>query len=187
MLFLTLAGAVFLGLIRGGTLTNLTKARLVQPWLIFVSVILESSLILLSRYNIGLAYPIVFISIIVQYLLLFLFVWFNRHLPFSILIGLGSLLNGLVILLNGGTMPLVDVHPYIDKSNFTYEYLLNGNLPIYHIINENTLLWFLGDIIWIPYPFSAFISIGDIILYAGVFMLLQSLIAGKERKKKQPV
>ncbi|NMA64685.1 MAG: DUF5317 domain-containing protein [Clostridiaceae bacterium] len=186
MLFLTLASAVILGLIRGGKLTNLTKIRLLHPWLIFISVLLESSLIFLSKYNIALARPIVFISIAVQYLFLFLFVWLNRQLPYSILIGLGSLFNGLVILLNGGTMPLVDIDPYIGNSNFTYEYLLNGNLPIYHIINEDTILWFLGDIIRIPYPFSVFISIGDIFLYAGVFLLLQSLIAQKKAKKKQP-
>ncbi len=186
MLFLTLACAVLLGLIRGGKINNLSKTRLVHPWLIFISVLLESSLILLSKYNIALVRPIVIVSIAMQYLFLFLFVWFNRHLPFNMLIGLGSLLNGLVILLNGGTMPLVDIQPYIGNSSFTYEYLLNGNLPIYHIINEDTKLWFLGDIIRIPYPFYVFISIGDIILYAGVFLLLQGLITGKKHKKKQP-
>ncbi|HHU49421.1 MAG: DUF5317 domain-containing protein [Caldicoprobacterales bacterium] len=187
MLFVTLAGALILGLARGGKITNLTKAKLMHSWLIFLSVLFEALLLLLSRNNIAPALPIVFTCITLQYLLLFLFVWLNRHLPYSWLIALGSFLNGLVILINGGTMPLADIRSCIGNAEFTYEYLINGSLPIYHIINENTLLWFLGDVIIIPYPFSAFISVGDILLYAGVFLLIQHLVAGKSHKKKQPV
>ena len=114
-----------------------------------------------------------------------LFIWFNRHLPFSWVIALGCFLNALVILLNKGSMPLAEIGPYVGKSEFANEYLLSGKLPVYHIINENTLLWFLGDVIWVPF-FRIFISIGDIILYGGTFLLVQHLIADKKYSKKQP-
>jgi len=179
MLFIILAGAVLVGLIRRGKLINLTKTSFVHPWLIFLSIVLETCLILLSKYNISLDRFAVFICITVQYILLFAFVLFNRNLPYIWLIGTGSLLNSLVILLNKGTMPLAGSYLDFGKTNPAYDFLLNGNLPLYHIIDENTVLWFLGDIIRIPSPFSAFMSIGDIILYAGVFLMLQSIIAGK--------
>ena len=186
LLVITLAAAVILGLIRGGKLTNLVKVKLIHPWLIFLSVLFNALLMFLSMYEVALRRPIVMMALLAQYLLLLLFIWCNRHLHFTWIIALGSFLNGLVILLNGGTMPLADISSYIAAdAELANQFLISGNLPLYHIVHENTLLWFLGDVIRIPHPFSSFISIGDIILYAGVFLLLQHLIAGTQ-KKKQP-
>lgn len=179
MLFILLAGALLTGLARRGKVSNLAKIHLMHPWLIFLSILLEISLIMLSRYNVALAWSFVFMFISIQYIFLLAFIWVNRHLPYSRLIWLGSFLNCLVILLNKGTMPLAPAYLNLNRAKLSYDFLVNGNLPLYHIIDENTVLWFLGDIIRIPYPFSAFMSIGDIILYAGVFLMLQSLIAGK--------
>lgn len=86
-------------------------------------------------------------------------------------------------------MPLVDISPYIGASETPSQYLLDGKLLTYHFINENTKLWFLGDIIWVPSPFRAFASIGDVFLYGGALLLIQNIIAGKatsnKSKKKQ--
>ena len=73
------------------------------------------------------------------------FIWVNRHLPYSRLIGLGSL-NCLVILLNKGTMPLAPAYLNLNRAKLSYDFLVNGNLPLYHIIDENTVLWFLGTL-----------------------------------------
>lgn len=186
MFLVAIAAAVIVGLIRGGKLSNIIKVEIVRPWLIFLSVLLEASLIILMKSSAVVTQPYVFISISVQYLLLFLFVWYNRHLPYFWVIGFGSFLNALVILLNGGSMPIADIEPYIRQSAPVSQYvqnLLDGKLLIYHIINENTKLWFLGDIIWLSGPFSAFASIGDLFLYGGVFLLLQQLITGKTSAK----
>ncbi|HHU78291.1 MAG: DUF5317 domain-containing protein [Caldicoprobacterales bacterium] len=185
MFYCTLAAAVLLGFLRGGRFSNLTKVRLVHPWLAFLSVAMDAGLILLIKSDFPVTRLMAFLSLSLQYTLLFLFIWFNRHLPFSWVIALGCFLNALVILLNKGSMPLAEIGPYVGKSEFANEYLLSGKLPVYHIINENTLLWFLGDVIWVPF-FRIFISIGDIILYGGTFLLVQHLIADKKYSKKQP-
>ncbi|HHT64478.1 MAG: DUF5317 family protein [Caldicoprobacterales bacterium] len=188
LLAATLAAAVILGLIRGGRLTNLTRVKLMHPWLVFLSVLLSALLLFLSMFDVALIRPLVMAALLLQYLLLLLFIWYNRHLHYTWVIALGSFLNGLVILLNGGTMPLADLSSYVaSDSELANQFLISGNLPLYHIVHENTLLWFLGDVIRIPHPFSSMISIGDIILYAGVFLLLQHLVAGTAQKKKQPL
>lgn len=190
MIFVTLAIGVIVGLFRGGKLSNARELKIARIWLIFLSVILEASLNFLMKNDFGITQNIAFIWICVQYSLLFLFIWFNRHLPYIWLISLGTILNALVILLNGGSMPLTDISPYIGASETPGQYLLDGKLLTYHFINENTKLWFLGDIIWVPSPFSSLASIGDIFLYGGVLLLIQDIIAGKtsadnEQKKKQ--
>lgn len=189
MIFVILAVAVLVGLIRGGKLANARELKLVRPWLIFLSVILEASLNILMKNDLGITQHIAFLWICVQYFLLFLFIWYNRHLPFISVICFGTFLNALVILLNSGSMPLVDISPYIGASETPSQYLLDGKLLTYHFINENTKLWFLGDIIWVPSPFRAFASIGDIFLYGGALLLIQNIIAGKatsnKSKKKQ--
>ena len=190
MIFVTLAIGVIVGLFRGGKLSNARELKIARIWLIFLSVILEASLNFLMKNDFGITQNIAFIWICVQYSLLFLFIWFNRHFSYVWLIGLGTFLNAVVILLNGGSMPLADISPYIGASETPSQYLLDGKLLTYHFINENTKLWFLGDIIWVPSPFRAFASIGDIFLYGGVLLLIQDIIAGKAtaekvQKKKQ--
>ena len=184
MIFVTLAVGVIIGLIRGGKLSNATNFKLVHPWLIFLSVILEASLNILMKNDLGITQFIVFLWVCMQYLLLFLFIWLNRQLPYIWIIGIGTFLNALVILLNGGSMPLADISPYIGASETPSQYLLDGKLLTYHFIDGNTKLWFLGDIIWVPSPFRAFASIGDIFLYGGVLLLIQHIIAGKSPVKK---
>lgn len=186
MIFVTLAVGIIIGLIRGGKFSNARDLKLVRPWLIFLSVILEASLNILMKNDLGITQFMVFLWVCMQYLLLFLFIWFNRNLPYIWIIGIGTFLNALVILLNSGSMPLIDISPYIGATETPSQYLLDGKLLSYHIINENTKLWFLGDIIWVPSPFRAFASIGDIFLYGGVLLLLQHIIAGKSSAKKAP-
>jgi len=189
MFYCTLAAAIIVGLLRGGKLSNLTKVNLNHPWLVFLSALLDVGLLALIKNDIPITRPIAFISLSLQYLLLFIFLWLNRRIAYSWIIALGCFLNGLVILINKGSMPLAEAGPIIGKSEFANTYLMNGKLLTYHIIDENTLLWFLGDVIWIPEPFKIFISIGDLILYAGAFLLVQHLIAGsqqKAKKKEQP-
>ena len=63
MLFILLAGALLTGLARRGKVSNLAKIHLMHPWLIFLSILLEISLIMLSRYNVALAWSFVYVYI----------------------------------------------------------------------------------------------------------------------------
>lgn len=117
--------------------------------------------------------------------LLIVFSFFNIRKPGFWPITGGFLLNALVILLNGGWMPI---------SPATVQRLLPGTpestwkigerigyskdvlLPV-----ENTRLWFLSDRFtlpaWINYQVA--FSLGDIFIFVGVIWLLWSLGAAK--------
>ena len=180
LLFSILLIALITGLIRGGKIANIISLRFQHPWLVFFSIAVEYGILFLIRAGMISSQTIVFYAILVQYLLLFLFFWFNKKISYVWLIALGSFLNFLVIILNQGSMPLTKMVLQIAASSKTLLLLMEGRLLTYHIINDNTKLWFLGDIIYIPTPFKGFISIGDILLFSGVFLLMQRIIANRE-------
>lgn len=184
MLFSILALGILIGLIRGGKISNMMQVKIRYPWLVFLSILTEYGLIVLMRVSTVITQPIVFASVCAQYLLLLLFLWMNRYIPYTWLVGTGSLLNFLVIMLNRGAMPLSKAALAMDVNSKNLGYLADGRMLTYHIVNENTLLAFLGDIIYLPAPFKAFLSIGDIILFAGILLLLQSIIAGSVQKER---
>lgn len=168
--------AIILGLLRGDKLSNLISLEVNHIWIAFLPAIIKYLLSLLIQKEIISSKIIVFAIIILQYLLLFIFLWLNKRIPYIWLVTIGTFLNALVIALNRGSMPL-SKHILNFQSSESLRLLIEDRLLIYHIVNENTKLRFLGDIIFIPKPFMNYLSIGDIILYLGVFLIIQSTIA----------
>ena len=105
---------------------------------------------------------------LVQYGLLFLFLFLNLRRPVWPLFAFaGTLLNFLVIVSNGGCMP---VSPSIlGEAGTRLTQLAQGNVYAYCLTNETTRLAVLGDVIRIgPVGFA---SIGDLVLGVGVGIL----------------
>ncbi len=177
------AVAVGIGLIRGGRISNLAHIKIRRPWLIFLSVLVEYALIYLMRNTSRITQPLACLFLFLQYLLLFLFLWENRTLSYSWLIGVGSFLNFLVIMVNKGSMPLSKTAIAVDANSKNMKYLENGKYLTYHILNSNSRLRFLGDILRVPPPVQSFLSIGDIVLFLGILLLIQDIVAGKSEKK----
>jgi hypothetical protein len=99
------------------------------------------------------------------YVLIGVFLWFNRRLPGVPVIGLGAFLNALVITVNGGQMAASRT-----AERFAGLHLRSGfdnSAPLAH----PHLLW-LGDIIPWPGPLPNVLSIGDCVIYAGTLILL---------------
>ena len=180
MLLITiLIPAFVIGLLRGGRVSNLLNLRIRHVYLMFFSALIDYSLVIWVEYFGITSQRIVFGAVFFQYLMLFLCLFINRKLPFAWLAALGSFLNYFVIMLNGGRMPLSRAVLQAENADRVLALLQEGKYLTYALIQPDTLFWYLGDVLYIPKPVHAFISIGDILLYTGVFLLLQQAVAKK--------
>lgn len=110
------------------------------------------------------------------YSLLMAFIGLNHRLKGFKLMGLGLLLNGLVVLSNGGHMP-VDGSVLLSLGyETTYQALAQGQIFAHELIHNGTRLAFLADVIHLPppYPFPKSVSLGDFLLGFGVLYHLAS-------------
>jgi hypothetical protein len=103
---------------------------------------------------------------IVTYGLIAVFLWANRHLPGTALIAAGALLNGFVITINGGVMPAAAAAHRLAGMSLGPGFHNSAQLP-------HPLLLLLGDVIPVPGPLPNVLSIGDLIVFAGLVVLLQ--------------
>lgn len=114
-------------------------------------------------------------------ILLLIFAWVNRKAPGFWLLGLGLLLNFLVISMNGGFMPLPPENAnrlIAPGSGIVLEVGERAGLGKDIVLQRaDTRFWFLSDIFmlpaWINYPLA--FSLGDILIAAGAFWLLWEL------------
>jgi hypothetical protein len=99
------------------------------------------------------------------YVLIGVFLWANRAVVGVPIIGLGTLLNTLAIVCNGGVMPA-------SVSARRIAGLTTG--AGFHnsaIVHHPHLLWF-GDIIPVPGPLPNTLSAGDCLIFTGMLVLL---------------
>ncbi len=171
---------VISGLLRGGRLDNITGVRFRLPWLVFLGLALqvgaEALAAMFPGIQRGLTGPIV---LMISYGFVVAFVALNVRYPGTILIGAGLLLNLTVILANGA-MPV----------SLSAVREAGGRLP--HLQNEvkhrvmgpGTRLGLLGDII--PLPPLGVVSLGDVVLGAGVFLMVDRLVTSSPDPPPEP-
>ena len=122
-------------------------------------------------------------------LLLLSFVWLNRRIPGVLIVGIGILCNLLVILSNSGLMPitpetLVEINPGSTFQQWPVGTHYGYSKDIIKL-QQATRFWALSDMLVIPPPFprpTAF-SLGDLIVAAGIIVLMQGPSAKAELSK----
>jgi hypothetical protein len=127
-------------------------------------------------------------------LLLLVFVWFNRTQPGFWVLGLGLALNMLVIILNGGLMPIspetvARITPGMPAATWEVGQRFSTSKDIVLPAAEIRLgllsdRFLLPD--WVPYRVA--FSLGDVLIGLGAFSLMCSLGRCQEpaeRKKKE--
>jgi len=118
-----------------------------------------------------------------SYGLLIGFAWVNRRLPALWLVMAGLVLNLLVIGVNEG-MPVSA--SALETAGARAEGLLGTGTAKHHLLGPGDTLTPLGDVIGIPPPIGAVISIGDVLLYAGVAVLVIAVMLGRSGENRRP-
>lgn len=170
---------LILGLAAGGSFTNLAAVRLRWVALLLFAVILRfAAEWMLTQGNVlveTLRLPIFAIA----FGMLLAALWVNRTQPGMRLAFVGILLNAIVIVANGGHMPIWI--PSLEAAGFRVEdirspfhILLAAELDLTFLLRAGPL----GDILPIPLPFVRNVaSIGDVFLTAGLaFFLFATLV-----------
>ena len=159
--------SIIIGYIFKGRLMNLEKLEIKKIYLIFTGYGVQIITVLLIRRGILALGFITFILHLLVYIFLFAFIYFNRDNKFFILIGIGFLLNAVVIFANGGLMP-VGVKQ-LDILGFPHNVSSRG---LYILADSKTKVYYLADIIPAKFPIKYSASIGDYISVLGMGWLV---------------
>lgn len=174
-----------IGFLRKGNLRALAQLKLKWGWIFPLLLVVELAVFMLQNDSKFLAQVSGYIYIAV-YVLGLLFLFLNRKNPGFVLIFIGVFLNFLVMVINGGRMPVSLVAAAVLDPE--YIQVLKDSLYAKHtMLTSSTHLGFLGDIIPIskPYPRTQIISIGDIIMNIGIFFFIQYLMVRHPSSKKR--
>jgi len=163
----------------GGRASNLAHIQVRRGWVAPLAFLMQAYLIFFPAEKGGGLLSSRSLILIFSYGLLFVVIWYNHQLPGVKLIGLGLLLNFLVIVLNGGFMPITPEALVQTGYDANAPRLETGYLVAYskNIVMEpgEARLWFLSDILVLPSPFPipSVLSLGDVFIVAGTFFFLR--------------
>lgn len=186
MLLDVLIISLIIAFLRGGKFKRLAEIDLRRIELIVISFVIqyiivkagESGATWIQKWGVYL-----YVS---SYILLLLSIWYNRHIKEMLIFGVGIFINFVVIVANGGHMPVSLVA--LQKAGMAYMLpLLQSKSYIIHtLMDSQTKLKLLADVIPLPspYPRPRVLSIGDVIMGIGVFFLIQNYMTEKGLFKK---
>lgn len=175
--------SIILGFFRGGSLRSFADLRLKFGWMFPILLGLEF-FVFVTQNRVAWVASISTYLFITVYVIGLLFLWLNRHQSGFWIIWIGVFLNFVVMIANGGRMPVsLDAAAVLDPEFAAY--LKDGLYAKHQILTEASRFGFLGDIIPLthPYPREQVISIGDVIMNIGIFIFIQWLmLLGKKNK-----
>lgn len=176
---LVLVVAVLVSWLRGGRLHRLGQAPLRSVWLLFTGVVLQLAAdigVIVGWFD-G-ASTLSYALLLASQLVVLAWVLTNWQLPGVVLVALGLLLNALVMGANGA-MP---VHPdAIVALGGEPTDLLRGK---HVLLDEGTQLWWLADIWPLP-PIRTIISLGDVVLAAGLLPVAHHLMTYRTPRERR--
>ena len=182
LLFVSVVAGLIVGVSLKGNVIRLCALRWL--WLPIITLAASTAVRIMPDMTFWLKAVVITFS----YLCILTFIIANRkYLAPSILLGLGSLSNFLVIAVNGFRMP-ISVKAFSVYSNITAQ-ALTAQRADYFIASNGAGLILLGDMIYIPIPvLKGFLSVGDILISIGMFLLIILVMMDKSintREKTQ--
>lgn len=186
MLVESVGTSIVVGKLRGGSFSNIKDASL-EKWYFFVSgFLVEFAAVYLASKGVSFFIENILLVHCLSYLLLFIGIYFNRSMLAFKIVFVGIFLNFLVIMANGGQMPvsgetMVSIGLIDNMMN-----IRDGKIITHVLMNDHTALKYLGDIFALgkPYPRPKIFSIGDVVMALGIFIYIQDIMIKKLKKEK---
>jgi hypothetical protein len=176
---LILVLAILAGVLAGGSLRSLERIHIHWWGIAFVALALQAFPISGASANrAGLAAG----SLVASYVLLLAVISVNRHVPGALLMAAGLLMNLGVVALNGGMPVSVDA---IRASGAQGAMVIEDGAK-HHLMSDADVLRPLADVIPVPQPFGAVLSIGDVLLYGGLAWWCFAVTRGRFRENRRP-
>ncbi len=172
-ILLVLAASLLIAILRGARVSDLANLRLRYAGLFFLPLLLQIIAFTPLGEALVLEAPLAHLIYVASLGLAAFALWLNRHLPGVKWIALGLGLNALVILMNGGFMPvspaaraMAGMAPLTGRDN--------NVIPM----TDATVLPWLGDVFPLPafLPFANVFSIGDVLVALGGILFTQSIV-----------
>ena len=186
MLIGGIALGLILGLLAGGSLVNLASVQLRRIQILALAVILRFGTEFLLNRDVPIADTLRVPLLAAAFGLLLVALWANRGYPGMSLAFIGVLFNGVVILVNGGYMP-VSPAALAAMGRLPREGYSNSRLV------EGVVLGPLTDLFAMPtwVPSANVFSVGDILIGVGAAMAVVAAMHGRgpriERAAGTPV
>lgn len=168
MFGISLIVAIILGYLLKGKLSHLMYLNIKGIWLILVGFVLERGLNFFLKSGVLELGSLTYLLDLVMYIMIFIFIRINIKLKPLWVMGIGFLMNAIVIFANGGAMP-------VSPKAMAYMGIPTANMlaGLYTIMNEETHFKILADILPIYLTKVGFvISLGDIVLCLGMIWLI---------------
>ena len=169
---------LLLGLLAGGQLKNLANIQLRWTWLLVAAVVVRFGTEALLGAQVGIVQDLRVPLLAGGFGILLVALWINRGYPGLSLAFLGILSNAVVIIINGGYMPIWGTS--LAAAGFAPEDVTSA----LHIVVQGDVAEFLtralilGDVIPVPVPVIRNVaSLGDLFLSLGLsFFLFAGLV-----------
>ena len=174
--------SIIIGLLRNGKLSSLSQISLKRIELIVLACLIQGGLIFLGSRKVKFVLDYSSYMIIFSYIVLLFAVWYNKELKGTNFIALGIIFNFIVIVANGGHMPVLLSSLYKVGLNDFALVLKEGTYVTHTLITEKTLFGFLADVIPLSplFPDPSVVSVGDFLMFYGVFSLIQNAMLKKQ-------
>lgn len=173
ILLFGIVAALIISLLRGGSLRPLGEIRIRWTWLALLALAMQFAIIRLMPGQTGparLLFPLTHLAILAV-------AWVNRDLNGMRLLAAGVALNLIVMVVNGGFMPIApEALAQAGFAESSESVALHTRRPAskgFVLTRDETMLWWLSDIIAFRFPIQTVVSIGDVLIAAGIFLFVQ--------------
>jgi Family of unknown function (DUF5317) len=178
LMAICMSAILLVGYLTGGRLRNLANLQIEWPWLALIGLLLQ--------FVTGPGSTVPLVCLYLSFVLLIVFTIKNiRVFGFPVILA-GVLCNLLVIGINGGMPVSKAALRGSDQGQFLGD-LENNPYPKHHLATDDDLLRFLGDVIPVPEPIAQAISVGDILTYAGVGLVVVGAMRTPARRQELAV